>query len=117
MKTYEFDPEAVSASIESARSHYAAETAAERASQAGSDNGHVTLLSECVAVTVEDNRVCLNLPLGLGHVCIPIPLHVPNGTAAEACLSTCSTWGIPTGVRVSVSVAGRTVASSSYGHC
>jgi hypothetical protein len=44
-------------------------------------------------------QTCLNLPLGIGKVCLPVPSSVPNGTAAEACIGICTTWKIPTCIR------------------
>lgn len=79
--------------------------------------GEYAALAECISVTVSDNKICLNLPLGLGSVCIPIPLSVPDGTAAQACLSICTTWGFPTGVKVTISVAGVTIVTKSFGKC
>lgn len=79
--------------------------------------GEYAVLAECISVTVGNHKVCLNLPLGIGSVCIPIPISVPDGTAAEACLHICTTWGVPTGVKVTISVAGHTIVSKSFGKC
>ena len=79
--------------------------------------GEYAALAQCISVTVGDHKVCLNLPFGIGSVCIPLPISVPEGTAAQACLSICTTWGIPTGVKVTVSVGGVTVVTKSFGKC
>jgi hypothetical protein len=79
--------------------------------------GEYSVLAQCISVTVTNNKVCLNLPLGIGSVCLPIPFNIPNGTAAQACLTICTTWGIPTGVKVTVSVAGVTIVSKVFGKC
>ncbi|HEX2020030.1 MAG TPA: hypothetical protein VGO17_13915 [Aurantimonas sp.] len=76
-----------------------------------------SLLAECVSVTVENNRVCVSLPLGLGKHCIPIPRGIPDGEAGKACLSICTTLGFPTGVKVSVVIGGITVVSETFGKC
>ena len=76
--------------------------------------GEFAVQAQCISVTVQNNEVCLNLPLGIGSVCLPIPVSIPDGTAAEACLSICTTWGIPTGVKVTVSVAGHTIVTKSF---
>jgi hypothetical protein len=70
----------------------------------------------CISVTVNNNQVCLDIPI-YGKVCIPIPISLPSGTAAEACIDVCKKWGVPCGVKVTVSVLGRVVASKGFGCC
>jgi len=116
MKYYSFDDEKIQQALDSAKNHFEALGAAPQ----DLGNTHVSCVSlagGCISVTVENNKVCVDLPLGLGKHCLPIPLSVPNGTAAQACLNICTTWGIPTGVSVSVKVAGVTVVSQSFGKC
>lgn len=79
--------------------------------------GELSLKAQCISVTVENGQVCLSLPLGIGKVCIPIPLPIPSGTAAEACLDICTTWGIPTGVKVTVSALGHVIVTKTFGKC
>ena len=82
------------------------------------DNGHISFAAaECISVTVENGKVCINLPLGIGKVCLPIPSIIPNGTAAKACLDICTTFGIPTGVKVTISALGRVIVTKSFGKC
>ncbi len=81
-----------------------------------SDTTMTQLFQECVSLTISNGQACLNVPI-FGQVCIPVPGIVPSGTLAEACIDTCSKWGIPCGVKVSVSVAGNVVASKSFGCC
>lgn len=79
-----------------------------------------TILADCVDVTVSGNKVCLELPLNIGRSCISIPVRVPNGTVAQACISICRTGRIvriPCGVAVYVKVAGIEVASQKWGCC
>ena len=114
-KIPEFSQEAVDAAIESARGYYAGNL------KSGpriidTDDGHLSTLAECVTLTINDGKACVNLPLGIGQVCLPIPISY-NGQVASACLSICTTWGIPTGVRVTVSVAGVTIISKTFGKC
>ena len=73
-------------------------------------------LHECVSLTISNGQACLNIPI-YGQVCIPVPGIVPSGTLAEACIDTCSKWGIPCDVKVSVSIAGNVVAGESFGCC
>ena len=103
---HSFDDDKIAAALEAVRNHYDAQTLAGRAQQVDhADDGHLSLAGGCISVTVENGKVCLNLPLGIGKYCLPIPSIIPNGTAAEACIHICTTFGIPTGVKVTVSVS------------
>ncbi|MDQ2892383.1 MAG: hypothetical protein M3R64_04735 [Pseudomonadota bacterium] len=79
--------------------------------------GDFAISGGCISVTVENGNVCLNLPLGIGNFCLPIPNIFPNGTAAQACISICTTWGFPTGVKVTVSIAGHVVVEKTFLKC
>ena len=120
MPTYhEFDKAEIDASLKAAASHYD-HNSLQAAGADGSvaDNGHIVMAAAaCLSVTVEDRKVCLSLPLNIGKVCLPIPLWIPNGTAAQACIDICTTFGIPTGVEVSVSALGRVIVRQSWGAC
>lgn len=110
-----FDENVVNAALANAQNHFnRLDTTAFVASPA---NASLSLSGGCISVTTQNNSVCVNLPLGLGSHCIPLPINVKDGTAAQACLSLCTTWGIPHGVKVTVSVAGQTVVSQSFGSC
>jgi hypothetical protein len=77
-----------------------------------------TLLADCVSVTVENNKVCVEIPVKkIGKKCITVPANFPNGTAAEACISICKKLGVPTGAKVTVKIAGIEVASATFGLC
>lgn len=116
---YSFDEKAIAAAIETARNHYdSAKLLAQGQQLDPFDDGHMRLAAgACISVTVENGKICLNLPLGIGNYCLPIPSFIPNGTAASACISVCTTWGIPTGVRVTVSVAGNVVVEKTFLKC
>ncbi len=117
-ETYSFSDQAVQGALDTARRHYDQETIKGLAeSSSPTQVGELSVLAECISVTVGNNQVCINLPLGLGSHCIPIPVSFPDGTAAQACLSICTTWGIPTGVMVSIIVAGITIVSQGFGKC
>jgi hypothetical protein len=73
-------------------------------------------LSDCVALTVSDGKVCLRIPYA-GEVCVSVPGSVPNGTAAEACVDTCTKFGIVCGAKVTVRVVGLQDACQSWGCC
>ena len=118
MTHYDFDAKAIDATLEAARSHGSAlQLAAVNHQTDLSSGGKLTLGATCVSVTVQNGKVCLNLPFGFGSVCLPIPAIIPNGTAAQACLDICTTWGVPTGIKVTVSVAGRTIVQQTFGYC
>lgn len=120
MPTYhEFDKAEIDATLKTAASHYDLnQLQAAGADGSLADSGHVVVAAAaCISVTVEDRKICLKLPLGIGNICIPIPGWIPNGTAAQACIDICTTWGFPTGVEVSVSALGRVIARQSWGRC
>lgn len=117
---HSFDDKAIEAALEAAKGHYDEQVSAgalTTGTLAAYDDGHLALAAGCISVKVENGKICLNLPLGIGKFCFPIPSIIPNGTAAEACLNICTTWGIPTGVRVTISVAGKVILSKSFGKC
>jgi len=59
--------------------------------------GRLSLSGGCISVTVEAEKVCLNLPLGYEKYCFPISVKFSNGTTAEARINIFTTWDIPTG--------------------
>ena len=111
-----FSDEAVQNAIAAARDHYDGNTLKNQSTSVAADDGHLALLSECVSVTLKNGKACLNLPLGIGNVCIPVPIKY-NGEVAQACLHICTTFGVPTGVRVTISVAGIQIVSKTFGKC
>jgi hypothetical protein len=80
------------------------------------EDGEMSLLAGCITLTIGNGKVCLNLPLGLGKVCIPVPISY-NGKVASACLKICTKWGIPTGVKITISVGGVIIVSKKIGKC
>ncbi|TQV88349.1 hypothetical protein [Aliikangiella coralliicola] len=110
-----FSEDAVNNAIASASQHYSGFRQKSSAS-ISSDDGHLATLAECIELVINDGKVCLVLPLGIGKICIPIPVSY-DGKVAQACLSICTIWGIPTGVKVTVSVAGVTIISKVFGKC
>jgi hypothetical protein len=115
---YKFDDKAVENAIAAAQADFGREGVhGLAATEHGGVRGEMSLLAECVKVTVEDHKVCVELPLGLGKHCISIPVSIPDGTAGQACLRICTTWGIPTGVEVSVVIGGITIVSQKFGKC
>lgn len=127
MATYhEFSTEAFDNALEAAKRHneqmsmdaksLTADSVGGATGGAFAAGGEFLVRSECISVTVDNGQVCLNLPI-VGSVCLPIPLPVPSGTAAQACLDVCTTWGIPTGVKVTISVLGQVVVQKTFGKC
>ncbi|CAD0221978.1 hypothetical protein [Chryseobacterium sp. JV274] len=124
MSEFNFSKEAISHALEAAKRSHEDSQANLRSSGADTDLslanasvGYLLVTAECISITVENNKVCINLPLGFGKYCFSIPLSIPNGTAGQACLSICTTWGIPTGIRVTIIIGGITIISQSFGKC
>lgn len=111
---HSFSDEAVSAALEAARRPHEGKDLRAIGSVTVLDNS-LSTLAECISLTVGNGQVCLELPLGLGSVCLPIPVSFPNGTAAQACLRICTTFGVPTGVCVQVVIAGVSVVEQCFG--
>lgn len=117
MADYSFRDEAVSGALQAAKQPYEGENLLEADDVARTASPSLSLLAECIDVAIQDHKVCLNLPRGLGSHCLPIPLDISDGTAGQACLYTCTTFGIPTGVCVKVMVGGIVVAQQGFGLC
>ncbi|CAM1347275.1 MULTISPECIES: hypothetical protein [Tenacibaculum] len=115
---YSFDDEAIEQALEAARNtHGGGELKAANASFDTTKGGDLFVSAQCVSVTVENHKICIKLPLGFGKHCFSIPVSIPNGTAGKACIGICTTWGIPTGVKLSVVIGGVTVISQTFGKC
>ena len=118
MAHYDFDSKAIDSALEAAKGHSATlQSSAINHQTDISSGGKLTVSASCISVTVENGKVCLNLPFGFGSVCLPIPSIFPSGTAGQACLDICTTWGIPTGIKVTVSIAGKTIVQQTFGSC
>jgi hypothetical protein len=111
---YSFSGEAISKALEAARKPHEGKDL-RAITEISTSQSPLALLAECISVTTRDRQVCLELPLGLGSVCLPIPFNIPDGTAAQACLDICTILGIPTGACVRVVVGGVTVARQCFG--
>jgi hypothetical protein len=72
--------------------------------------GEMTAQAECIGVTIKNGQVCLKLPM-VGTVCLPVGL--PDGTAAQACISLICHWAISY-PRVSIRVGGIEVVAKSF---
>src|SRR5690349_15734982 len=93
---YGFQPQAVDRAMELARTPYRNRDLRAATNIAGAQPPNLRVHAACISVVSQGNEVCLDLPLGLGQVCLPI--NLPDGEVAQACLDICTTFGIPTGV-------------------
>ena len=123
MEDYSFDEKAIADAIKSAQTTHSDAAANAKgvafgmAAGGGMQEGNLSMAAQCISVTTANHKVCITLPLGIGKRCFTLPVNVPNGTVGKACLSICTWHGIPTGVKVTVVVAGVTVISQSFGRC
>ena len=137
MADYKFDESAIRDAIESAKATHSdsmaaaqsakaqsAETQAAEAQALGFDfskggamqEGTVQIMAQCISVTTANRKICISLPV-VGTRCPLYQLNIPNGSVGKACLSICTKFGIPTGVKVSVTIGGVTVINQSFGLC
>lgn len=111
-----FDEDQLQQSLDAAKQHSDRLLSATRGQEAVLADGALKIAGgACISVTVQNGQVCINLPLGIGSKCFNVPSWVPNGTACQACIDICTKWGIPCGVEVSISVAGRKIISQGFG--
>lgn len=82
----------------------------------GMQEGTMQIMAQCISVTTANRKICISLPV-VGKRCLTVPVNIPNGSVGKACLSICTKFGIPTGVRVSVTIGGVTVVRQSFGLC
>ncbi len=113
-----FDQDKIEAALEAAQRHNSSvglnKSSAEMDIRAG---GEMAISGGCISVTVKDGKVCLNLPLGIGSYCLPVPSWVPEGAEVRACIDICTTWGIPTGVKITVSFNDTVIFTKSFLKC
>lgn len=118
MATHEhasFDPEIIKESLAAAKAHSEDLRKGLSADAVELTDGALLVGAQCISVTVNNGQVCINLPLGIGSKCFTVPSWVPNGTAVQACLDICTKWGIPCGVQVTLSVAGKLILKKGFG--
>jgi len=119
-----FDQKAITEALEAGQRHGKNLRAVSDAGAAGGagqsitlDNGELKLSAQCISVSVNNGQVCLNLPLGIGSICIPVPSWIPSGATVQACLDICTKWGIPCGVEVTGSFNGTRIFQKGFGCC
>jgi hypothetical protein len=116
---HSFSKKSIQEAIDAAQTHYSSIHKNNFASSSNiaipqGDTGRLSLAAECIELMVENNKICLDLPLKIGKVCIPIPVSF-DAQLVRACLSICTIWGVPTGVMVTVSLAGEQVVRVPFG--
>ncbi len=137
MEDFRFDEAAIKDAIESAKATHSDALAAAKGAEAqgaeaqaaetqrlgfdfskggGMQEGTMQIMAQCISVTTANRKICISLPV-VGKRCFTVPVNIPNGTVGKACLSICTKLGIPTGVRVSVTIGGVTVINQSFGLC
>ena len=79
--------------------------------------GDLQVFAGCIKVTVDNHKICFDLPLGFGKHCINIPIKFPNGTVGKACLRICTIWKIPTGIEVTIVIKDVTIVKQVFGKC
>jgi hypothetical protein len=109
-----FDDDAVTKTLEAARQPYEGVNMRAITEITPTDSAGLELRAQCISVTSGNHKVCINLPLGLGSACLPLPFDLPDGTAVRACLSIRTTWGIPTGVCITLSVGGEQIVRKCF---
>jgi hypothetical protein len=115
---HKFDDAAITSALAAAAEHnesFGVSAAAGPSNLAAS--GEFFISAQCITIKVQNHKICLSLPLGIGSVCLPVPNFVPNGTAVSACLGICTTFGFPTGVSVTITALGHVVVKKSFGKC
>lgn len=116
-----FDPAKIDAALAAARQH-AGEVPERRLTASELDSfdpnlgGEYSVSAGCVSVKVEDGKICVDLPL-VGKYCLPVPSWIPSGAELKACVSLCTTWGLPTGVKLTVSFNDNVIFTKSFLKC
>ncbi len=118
MATYSFSEEAIENAIDAAKKTYEGSVLdAKKSGFEVSHGGCMLVSAECIKVITEGNKVCLKLPLGFGKHCFSLPVNILSGTPGQACISICTTWGVPTGIRITIIIGGITIIHKTFGKC
>lgn len=122
MTTYaKFDEKLIAAAIETARAQHASfgveqQLAAGLTSIDVAASGELSISGGCVTVKVQDGKICVDIPL-VGQYCLNVPSWIPSGAELQACISICTTWGIPTGAKLTVSFNGQVIFTKTFLKC
>lgn len=69
--------------------------------QLRSSNVQALSLSACVSASYQNGDVCFDFPI-FGNICVNIPIGISGNTSLSVCGDVCTTWGIPTGLKITV---------------
>ena len=115
---YEFDEQAISATLEVIRQQPEGADLRAEPDFSATAGGEAELRDACIEVATSNNQVCLNLPLGIGNVCLPVPFDLPDGSLVRACLSIryrkIAFIKIPTGVCIEIYFAGERIVRQCF---
>lgn len=118
MATYSFSETAINHAIEAAKhTHEEQQISTKDTSTNLYHIGCMLVSAECMKVKVENHKVCIKLPLKLGKHCFILPASIPDGSVGKACLTICTHFGVPTGVKVTIYIDQVIVVSQSFGKC
>jgi hypothetical protein len=117
-----FDQEKIDAALETARLHHESFNVGTRLTANDLSKvdvhaaGEFSISGGCITVSVNNGKICLNLPI-VGQYCLPVPSWIPSGAQLQACVSICTTFGIPTGVKLTVSFNGQIIFTKTFLKC
>lgn len=60
-------------------------------------------LQACVSASYDPttNKICFSFPI-IGQICFPSPISIPIGATLKVCGDLCTSWGIPTGLKITL---------------
>lgn len=116
-----FDQDKINAALETARQHAGGGGAGALTAASLSDVDihaatEFSIGAGCISVSVNNGQICLDLPI-VGQYCLPVPSWIPNDAELQACISICTTFGIPTGVKLTVSFNGQVIFTKTFLKC
>ncbi|GGO98761.1 hypothetical protein [Stakelama pacifica] len=118
----QFDQDKIDAALDAARRHnetfklQAPGSAADLSAIDMHASGEFSVSGGCITVSVQNHQICLDIPL-VGKYCLPVPSWIPDGASLQACISLCTTWGIPHGVKLTVSFNGTVIFTKTFLKC
>lgn len=76
-------------------------------------------LQACVSASYDPttNKICFSFPI-IGQICFPSPISIPVGATLKVCGDLCTSWGIPTGLKITLYLNDNSVWSGVvWGSC
>lgn len=108
---HSFSEQAVQAALNAARDHCHSSNHMEAGNNqrlVEVDNGQLSFFAHSISLTISNSEICLNLPLGIGKIVLPVA-NSNNGKIAKACISVCTAGGEQTGLKITVDADGVTI--------